>query len=66
MVSLRSTVNDRKFYRVQCWPIYSLLLALGNPKVDFFSLDVEGSELGVLTTIPFDKVDIRYDLVKLL
>lgn len=59
MVSLRSTVKDRKFYKVQCWPVYSLLLALGNPVVDFFSLDVEGSEFNVLRTIPFDKVDIR-------
>ena len=31
----------RKDYVVQCFPIYSLLLALGNPTVDYFSLDVE-------------------------
>ena len=49
----------RKRYPVQCLPVYSLLLALGNPTVDFFSLDVEGAEIRVLKTIPFDKVDIR-------
>jgi hypothetical protein len=27
--------------------------------VDYFSLDVEGNELQVLKTIPFDKIDIR-------
>jgi len=43
----------------QCFPLYSLLLALGNPTVDFLSLDVEGPELEVLETIPWTKVDIR-------
>ena len=32
---------------------------LGNPTVDYFSLDIEGAELQVLKTIPFDKVDIK-------
>ena len=44
---------------VQCLPLYSLLLALGNPTVDFLSLDTEGGELEVLETLPWDKVDIR-------
>ncbi|KAH3894693.1 uncharacterized protein LOC127867739 isoform X2 [Dreissena polymorpha] len=44
---------------VQCFPLYSLLLALNQLTVDFFSLDVEGDELRVLKTIPFDKVDIK-------
>ena len=44
---------------VQCLPLHSLLLALGNPTVDFLSLDTEGGELEVLETLPWDKVDIR-------
>jgi len=44
---------------VQCFPLYSYLLALNRTKVDYFSLDVEGSELDVLRTIPFEKLDIR-------
>ena len=44
---------------VQCLPLYSLLLALGNPTVDYLSLDTEGGELEVLETLPWDKVDIR-------
>jgi len=43
---------------VLCLPVFSLLLALGNPSVHYFSLDIEGAELLVLKTIPWDKVDI--------
>ena len=42
-----------------CLPFYSILLAMGNPTVDYFSLDVEGAELPILKTIPWDKVDIK-------
>ena len=45
--------------KMQCMPLYSLLLALGNPVVDFLSLDIEGPEYQVLLNIPWDKVDIR-------
>ena len=44
---------------VQCFPLYSMLMALNRSRVDYFSLDVEGLELEVLQTIPWDKVDIR-------
>lgn len=44
---------------VQCFPLYSILLALNRTTVDYFSLDVEGAELDVLKTVPFDKVNIR-------
>ena len=40
-------------------PLYSILLALGNPTVNYFSLDLEGAEFAVLKTIPWDKVDIQ-------
>ena len=48
-----------KGMQIQCFPLYSLLLALNQTRVDFLSLDIEGDELHVLKTIPFDKVDIR-------
>jgi len=35
-----------------------MLLALDNPVIDYFSLDVEGAEIPILQTIPFDKVAI--------
>jgi len=44
---------------MQCLPLYSILLAMGNPTVHYFSLDIEGAEFPVLKTIPWDKVDIR-------
>lgn len=44
---------------VQCFPLYSILLALNRTTIDFFSLDVEGAEIPVMETIPFDKVDIK-------
>jgi len=51
---------------VQCFPFYTYLLALNITVIDYFSLDVEGSELNVLKTIPFDKIDIRVSLVLIL
>lgn len=43
---------------IQGFNIYSVLLALGVTDVDFFSLDVEGYEVNILKTIPFDKITI--------
>ncbi|CAG7829839.1 unnamed protein product, partial [Allacma fusca] len=44
---------------IQCFPLYSVLLALNRTVIDFFSLDVEGSEMDILRTIPFDKILIK-------
>eukprot|EP00914_Ancora_sagittata_P010876 GHVO01021264.1.p1 GENE.GHVO01021264.1~~GHVO01021264.1.p1 ORF type:complete len:114 (-),score=15.34 GHVO01021264.1:34-375(-) len=41
-----------------CFPLYTMMLALNRTKIDYFSLDIEGQELPVLQTIPFDKLDI--------
>ena len=43
---------------LQCLPLFTLLAAMDFPTVDFFSLDVEGAELGILQTIPWEKVSI--------
>ena len=44
-------------YQLQCFPLYSLLLAsAGHVTVNYFSLDIEGAEFEVLKTIPWDKV----------
>ena len=42
-----------------CLSFYSILLALGNPVVDYLSLDIEGAELPVLKTIPWHKVNVK-------
>ncbi|XP_023345482.1 uncharacterized protein LOC111714576 [Eurytemora carolleeae] len=44
---------------LQCYPLFSILQAMGNPTVNYFSLDIEGGEFQVLKTIPWDKVDIQ-------
>ncbi len=41
-----------------CYPLHAILLSMGNPTVDFFSLDVEGAEVPILRSIPFDKVNV--------
>jgi hypothetical protein len=51
--------KESNMLTLQCFPIYSILLAIGQTRVDFFSLDVEGHELRILKTIPWHKVDIK-------
>lgn len=51
--------NKSSMVNVQCFPFYTYLLALNITAIDYFSLDVEGSELNVLKTIPFDKINIK-------
>ncbi|EFX85456.1 hypothetical protein DAPPUDRAFT_314237 [Daphnia pulex] len=50
---------DPDLVSIQCFPFYSILLAVGRTRVDFFSLDVEGHELKILKTIPWHKVEIK-------
>ncbi|KAF2368423.1 Methyltransferase FkbM [Trinorchestia longiramus] len=47
------------YQQVQCFPLYSFLLATNLTSVDYFSLDVEGQELNVLKTVPWSRVDIK-------
>ena len=54
----------RREEAVQCFPFYSILLATGRTRIDLFSLDVEGDEMEVLKTIPWDKVDIKVLIVE--
>jgi hypothetical protein len=44
---------------MQCIPLYSLLLAMGNPTVNLLVLDVEGAETLVIRTVPWHKVDVQ-------
>ena len=56
---LNSSDEKVKDVTMQCLPLYSILLALGNPTVDFLSLDIEGAEYQVLKNIPWKYVDIK-------
>lgn len=51
--------QTRYSFTVRCYPFLTFLLALNVSVVDYFSLDVEGDEVQVLETVPFDKVDIN-------
>jgi hypothetical protein len=50
---------------VQCFPLYTVLAAVGNPKIDLLSLDIEGAELEVslffLLTLEVDCTKVRGD-----
>ena len=54
-----SVYVKRKFSINFCFPLYSFLLALNVTVVDFLSLDIQGPEIDVFNTIPFDKIYIR-------
>lgn len=45
--------------KVQCFPFAHLMEALNVTTVNYFSLDIEGHELEVLKTIPFDEINIE-------
>ena len=47
-----------KTITAQCFPLQSVLVALGNPIVDYFSLDVEGSEFPILKSLDWENVNI--------
>ena len=53
------TSSEGEMIKVQCFPLYSILLAVNQTTVDYFSLDIEGDELAVLKTIPMHKVNIK-------
>lgn len=60
------SVPKRKSFTktVYCFPLYSLLQAIGQTTVDFFSLDVEGAEPYVLKGIDFSQIDIKLLVVE--
>lgn len=43
---------------VPCFPLMSILAAINQTKIDYFSLDIEGAELDVLKTIDWTLIDI--------
>nr|UIE54547.1 star-like protein [Sinohyriopsis cumingii] len=58
----KNWVKDMKMkvnvIEVPCFSLYSILLAVNQTNIDYFSLDIEGRELSVLQSIPFEKVNI--------
>lgn len=58
----KAAFSEDAYVEVQCMPLFSLLAAINVTTVDYFSLDVEGNELQVLKTIPFERIFIRVSL----
>ena len=56
---MRDVLENAEVIQSLCLPFISILLAIGNPVIDYFSLDIEGVELDVLKTIPWEKVHIK-------
>ena len=38
-------MTKKSIFQLQCLPLGSLILALGNPTVNYLSLDLEGAEI---------------------
>jgi hypothetical protein len=53
------TEANTEITQLQCFPLFTILSYLNVTQIDYFSLDVEGDELKVLKTIPFDLVLIK-------
>ena len=51
-------VSSEEEGKVQCVPLYSILLAANRSRIDYLSIDVKGQELKVLLTVPWNRVDI--------
>ncbi|WIA36627.1 hypothetical protein OEZ86_007914 [Tetradesmus obliquus] len=51
--------NTGKTVSVTCWPLHEMMAALGKTRVDYWSLDTEGSEAAILNATDFDKIDVR-------
>merc|ERR1719369_995733 len=48
-----------KQVEVPCFPLYTMMLATNMTEVDFMILDTQGTEFGILKSIPWDKVNIK-------
>ncbi|ESN99713.1 hypothetical protein HELRODRAFT_176473 [Helobdella robusta] len=56
--NLKSKFTQSSINSVPCFPLQTLLLALNRSHVDYFSLDVEGFEVPILKSFPFDEISI--------
>jgi len=43
----KSDKVEKRVYNISCFPLETMLAAVNNPVIDYFSLDVEGFEMKV-------------------
>ena len=58
-----SEKKSERIFSVQCFPLYSILLAVNRTVIDFISLDVEGHEFRILKTVPWHKIDVKVFII---
>ena len=56
---LKHKAIQKNYFKSHCFPLHSFLMALNVTTVDFLSLDIQGPELKVFNTIPFNKIYLR-------
>ena len=57
-----SHLKRKSTLQMQCLPLYSILKAVGNTNVDFFSLDVEGAEFGIMEAALMQKHEFQFSV----
>ncbi|XP_076049318.1 protein Star-like [Oratosquilla oratoria] len=62
--STMHALSSKSYSKVQCFPLASYLSLLNVSTVDFFSLDVQGAEVGILEAFPWDTVTLRVLVVE--
>lgn len=60
-----SMIDDDGKYSVEAQPLHTLLMQIGQSEVDFWSLDIEGSESSVLQNTDFSKVEVGVLLIEM-
>ena len=58
MWRINKVPEDERYIYVPCFSLNTIMQALNINKIDFFSLDVEGSEYEVLKSIDFQRFNI--------
>ncbi|ODM90235.1 Protein Star, partial [Orchesella cincta] len=53
-------------FEVQTMPLYTVLAALDYKFIDYFSFDIEGAELAVFKTFPFELVTFKVLVVEIM
>lgn len=52
------TTNKHCASKMQCFPLYSIMMAYDSPNVDYLRLCTNGDELAVLKTLLWEKVTL--------
>ena len=64
MTRVQGAFPDIEPEEVLCIPVKSILKEINMPHINFFSLDIEGAELDILKSIPFNVVTIDFFMIE--